>query len=110
MNDTQTPNTRVYRLDRFVVPTAAHDEFIRRVQETHSLLREQPGFVQDFLLESPRDSGSFTLATLVEWRDQQAIEAARTKVAEQHRISGFNAQALMAKLGIQAELGNYKSL
>jgi len=33
----------IYRLDKFVVPTAARDEFLDRVRRTHTFLKEQPG-------------------------------------------------------------------
>ena len=46
-----------YRIDRFVVPDAARAEFIGRVRMTHAVLRQQPGFVRDALLEHPGEPG-----------------------------------------------------
>lgn len=68
---------RIYRLDRFTVPKQACEEFISKVKETHELLRNQPGFIQDFLLEQPAINQEVTLVTLAEWQDIKAVENAR---------------------------------
>lgn len=103
-------SSRTYRLDKFVVPNTAREEFLARVRQTHALLQEQPGFVQDILLEKPATEGNFTLVTLVEWQDSESVQRAREAVAAMHRRTGFNAQALLARLGIEAEIGNYTSI
>lgn len=41
----------VFRVDKFVVPANAREEILAKVRMTHELLRQQQGFVQDFLLE-----------------------------------------------------------
>lgn len=101
---------RVYRLDRFVVPHTAREEFLARVKATHQILNEQPGFIQDFLLEQPLDENTFALATVVEWENASFIEGARAVVKEMHQKIGFNAQETIARLGIKAELGNYQRI
>ncbi len=53
---TTTNEQPFYRIDRFVVPDAARAEFIGRVRMTHAVLRQQPGFVRDALLEHPGES------------------------------------------------------
>lgn len=57
---------RIYRVD-FVVPDHAREEFINRVRRTHELLRTQPGFLQDFVLEQSSGPGEFNFVTVVEW-------------------------------------------
>lgn len=101
---------RIYRLDRFVVPNTAREEFLARVKATHQILNEQPGFIQDFLLEQPVDENTFALATLVEWENASFIENARAVVKEMHQKTGFNAQETIARLGIKAELGTYQRI
>lgn len=105
-----TTSQRIYRLDRFIVPNAAREEFLARVKATHQILNEQPGFIQDFLLEQPVDENTFALATLVEWENSSFIENARTVVKEMHQKTGFNAQETIARLGIKAELGTYQRI
>lgn len=50
----------VFRVDKFVVPSEAREEIIAKVRMTHELLRQQKGFVQDFLLEQFSGPGSST--------------------------------------------------
>ncbi|WP_039916317.1 antibiotic biosynthesis monooxygenase family protein [Cellvibrio mixtus] len=105
-----TTSQRIYRLDKFIVPTTAREEFLARVKATHQILNEQPGFIQDFLLEQPHDDKSFVLATLVEWENSSFIDSARAVVKEMHQKTGFNAQETIARLGIKAELGTYQRI
>lgn len=37
----------IYRVDKFKVPEAGRDEFLRRVYSIHRFLRALPGFLQD---------------------------------------------------------------
>ena len=41
----------VYRVDKFVVPAAARQEFLERVTQTHQILRGQAGLIRDLILE-----------------------------------------------------------
>lgn len=56
---------RTYRVDKFKVPRAARNDFLERVLSIHELLRTQPGFVQDFVLEQVGGPGSFNIVTIV---------------------------------------------
>jgi heme-degrading monooxygenase HmoA len=99
-----------YRIDRFAVPEAARAEFLERVHATHDLLRSQPGFVQDFLVEQTADDGASIILTMVEWESEDAIEAARKTVGAIHRRMNFVPRELIARLRIKAELGYYRPL
>lgn len=99
---------RVYRLDRFIVPAAARDAFLEKVTATHRVLRQQPGFVRDHLLEQPNGPDETIIVTLAEWSDAEATAPARAAVAEMHRALRFSPQAFMAELGIRAEIGTYR--
>lgn len=99
---------RVYRLDKFVVPNPARGEFLARVRETHQLLKELPGFIRDFLMERSHTDDSFILVTLVEWQDEESIRNARAAVGDMHRKTGFDTREILARLGIEADIGNYK--
>lgn len=52
-------------MDKFKVPRAARNDFLERVLSIHELLRTQPGFVQDFVLEQVGGPGSFNIVTIV---------------------------------------------
>lgn len=99
--------TRIYRVDKFVVPQAAREEFLERVNATHQILRRQPGFIRDAILEQVAGPGKFNIVTIAEWESQSAIDAAREVVSKVHAESGFNPQETMARLGIEADIANY---
>ena len=99
---------RVYRVDKFVVPPQARDEFIGKVRSIHELLRTMPGFLQDFVLEQSGGPGEFNFVTLVEWQGPEFVEPAKAVVMAEHRKTGFNPQELFARLGIRADIANYQ--
>lgn len=100
----------IYRVDKFIVPAEARDEFLHNVRNTHEILRAQPGFVRDLILEQVSGPGSFNLLTLVEWESAVAIEGAKAAVHAVHARTNFNPQETMARLGIQADLANYQQI
>jgi heme-degrading monooxygenase HmoA len=101
-------NTTIYRVDKFVVPEATREEFLQRVFETHDILRRQPGFLRDAILEQISGPGRFNIVTIVEWESQAAIDSARAAVEAARAASGFNAKETMARLGIEPDMANYK--
>jgi heme-degrading monooxygenase HmoA len=101
---------RVYRVDKFVVPSAAREEFLGKVRPTHALLKSQPGFLQDFVLEQSSGPGEFNFVTIVEWASQEAVENARAAVMKLHREMNFTPQEVFARLDIKANIANYKRL
>jgi heme-degrading monooxygenase HmoA len=105
-----TTSGRIYRVDKFVVPNQARGEFLTKVRETHALLNTQPGFIQDLVLEQPAGPGEFNLVTLVEWDSAQAVENARAAVLAMRQRTGFDPQEMFARLGIRADLANYRRI
>ncbi|MCB9077594.1 MAG: antibiotic biosynthesis monooxygenase [Anaerolineaceae bacterium] len=99
---------RIYRVDKFIVPDHAREEFLEKVQATHQLLKKQSGFLQDFVLEQASGPGEFNIVTMVEWNSIESIEPARAAVMALHQEMKFNPQELFTRLGIKADLGNYK--
>jgi heme-degrading monooxygenase HmoA len=106
-NRSSDKSKRVYRVDKFIVPIQAREEFIGKVRNTHKLLRTLPGFVQDFVLEQSAGPGEFNFVTIVEWESSDAIENARAAVMAMHKETNFNPQEMFARLGIKADLANY---
>jgi heme-degrading monooxygenase HmoA len=101
---------RIYRLDRFVVPQNAREEFLMRVGQTHEILRAQPGFVQDFLIERSGEDGATVIVTMVEWDSQETVDRVVPVVQAAHRDMGFSPKETIARLGITAELGIYQPI
>lgn len=106
-NDVRQP---VYRIDKFAVPEQAREEFLDRVAATHAILHEQEGFVQDFILEQQSGPGEFNFVTFVEWADAKAIEKASAAVGRFHTETGFDRQEFISRLGIKADIANYRQL
>jgi heme-degrading monooxygenase HmoA len=100
----------IYRVDKFVVPSQARDEFFEKVRKTHQLLGTLPGFVQVLLLEQSSGPGEFNFVTIVEWDNSASIENAKAAVMAMHKESNFAPQEMFARLGIRADMANYHGI
>lgn len=100
----------IFRIDKFVVPAHARDEFLKGVDATHGELRKQSGFIRDFVLEQVSGPGEFNFVTFVEWANQSALEAAVRKIKRFHRNIGFDGRELVDRLGIAADMANYTKI
>lgn len=105
MTNLQLP---VFRIDGFTVPAAARDAFLRRVEATHRVLRKQPGFVTDRIVERPLGTTACRMITMVEWTDDDAIANAVRAVKQAHAGDGFSAADFIADNGIVADVGVYR--
>lgn len=97
----------IYRVDKFIVPENSRDEFLSRIVDTHKILRVQPGFIQDSILEQTDGPGRYNIVTVAEWESQEAIDYAKKIVQVEHAKSGFSPQETMERLGVQADIANY---
>lgn len=104
---TESQDSSIYKVDKFVVPNEARDEFLSEVRRTHDLLEEQPGFIRDLVLEHSRGPGRFNFVTMVEWRSEQAIHDARNVVNDMHEREGFDSEELFERRGIEADIAAY---
>ncbi|NJC69241.1 antibiotic biosynthesis monooxygenase [Planosporangium thailandense] len=97
----------VYRVDKFAVPEPAREEFWRHVRRIHGILRAQPGFLDDTLLEQHSGPGRFNAVTIVRWSSVDDLPGARTAVEASHRAAGFEPAAFFERAGIEADVANY---
>ncbi len=100
----------IYRIDRFELPETARDELLTAVLHTHALLRRQPGFERDLLVEEPLPDGRLHVLTLAAWRDEEAVASARSVIAADRATTGFDPAELIARLGVTAQFGVYQQL
>src|SRR3546814_15602122 len=105
MDDDTQASKRLYRVDKFLVPDEAREEYLQNLRATHELLRKQPGFVQDFVLEHASGQSAFNFVTIAEWESQGAIDAARLAVLALHREMNLDPPEMFARLGITEDLG-----
>lgn len=97
----------VYRVDKFVVPDHAREEFWANVRRTHAVLRDQPGFLDDVLLEKHSGPGRFNAVTIVRWSSPDDLPPARAAVERAHQAAGFRPAEFFERAGIDADLVNY---
>ena len=97
----------VFRIDRFIVPAAAHDAFLERTRAIRDFLAPLEGCRQSILLEEPGENGTTNVLTIAEWRDDAAFESARAAAAERYRQIGFDPRSFITAHGVIAEFGAY---
>src|SRR5262249_18673922 len=90
-----------YRIDKFKVPLASREEFLKGVRDTQSFLATLPGFIGNAVFDQSSGPGIFNLVTMVEWESVEAIERAAKAVTERFEATGFSTQATRARLGIE---------
>ena len=100
----------VYRVDKFVVPETAREEFWQHVRRTHEILRNQAGFLDDALLEQHSGAGRFNAVTIVRWSSADDLPAARSAAEAGHRAVGFVPAEFFKRAGIEADVANYVEL
>lgn len=98
----------VFRIDKFVVPIAAEQEFLQRVFDTHRIIGATNGRLQNLVLKQVSGPGRFNYVTAVEWASNEALEQARTIVSERHAEMGLRPQEFLDRLNIVPDIGNYK--
>ncbi|PKA41360.1 antibiotic biosynthesis monooxygenase [Rhizobium sullae] len=101
-------NGAFYRVDKFVVPEAAREEFLINVLKTHEVLQAQEGFIRHTVLEQVSGPGEFNFVTIAEWESAEVLERVKAAVQAAHRARNFDPQAFFARLGIRADIANYK--
>ncbi len=102
-----TAKSSIYRINKFVVPAASRDEFLDAViRPTHEMLRRQPGFVSDMVMEQTSGPGEFNIVALIEFAGPEAVAPIAAAVAELHQRIGVT-PGLTARLGIRTDQANY---
>jgi heme-degrading monooxygenase HmoA len=102
------PSNHIYRVDKFIVPDSAREEFLARANAIREVLRKQEGFVRDAYLEQISGPGEFNIVTIAEWESQEHVEAAKSAVAALLKQSNFNPHEMYQRLGIKADIAFYK--
>lgn len=98
----------VVRVNRFSVPEDARDEFMRLIRRTHEVIRSQPGFVDDLILEQHSGPGEFNLLTIIKFQGEHVLQPVIAAVAKSDAEAGIDRQAFTRRLGIEAHVGFYQ--
>lgn len=102
--------TSVYQVDKFVVPTASINTFVEKLTEAHGFLDDMDGCLQNLILTRENGPASYSVVTIVEWRDHVCFDHAKSLASERHRANGFDPATMIDALGIHADLGNYRAV
>lgn len=96
-------------MDRFTAPPVARDEFPIACG-IHRLLETLPGFQGGAVLERIDSLEHLRIVTLAIWDNREAFDATRWLVQARYQEEGFDTRELMARRGIEADLGAYQPL
>lgn len=99
-------NGRVVRVNRFSVPEEARPQFMELIERTHRVMREQPGFIDDMVLEQ-QAGGLLSLVTIIQFEGEHVLQPIIAAVARSDREAGIDRQALSRELGVEANVGFY---
>jgi heme-degrading monooxygenase HmoA len=99
-----------YRVDKFVVPAQAREEFLKAAAEAHALLQAQEGFVRGYILDQQSGPGTFNVVTFVEWESQAVVERVSAFVTQLYREKGYDPAERLRRLGITQDVGIYVAL
>jgi heme-degrading monooxygenase HmoA len=102
------PNLQ-FRIDAFAVPTAARDEFAAAMRRSLAFLQTLPGFKGHVVFEKTSGPTSFEIVTIAAWENEEALANAGAKARSYYQSIGFDMQAMLARTGITASLGNYRA-
>ena len=79
------------------------------MQRNLGFIETLPGFLGHVVFESIGGPTRFNLVTIAVWESAEAIEAAVAKVRDYYQRIGFDVQETLARLGVEAEIGNYSA-
>lgn len=100
-------NGRVVRVNRFSVPEEARRQFMELLERTHRVMRAQPGFIDDMVLEQQAGAGLLSLITIIQFEGEHVLQPIIAAVARSDREAGIDRQALSRELGVETNVGFY---
>ncbi|WP_109697056.1 ester cyclase [Chitinophaga deserti] len=97
-------------MSQLTVPAAAKPAFLQRMHISRSLLRNQPGFIEDAVYVKENDKGESVFITIVRWQNEAALQSAKAAVQQANEKEGFDLAAFRQQLGIRSEPGVFEKL
>jgi predicted ester cyclase/heme-degrading monooxygenase HmoA len=100
----------VYFIDKFTVPAASKDEFMKMMSYNRHFIKALPGFIEDEAYIQTDTAGNLIITTIATWQDEQTLNKAKEAVQAEHKRTNFSPQDFYKRLNIQLERGNYRKL
>ncbi|SEO68320.1 antibiotic biosynthesis monooxygenase [Mucilaginibacter sp. OK283] len=94
-------------IDRFIMPQNAKAEFTQRMQINREFIKKLPGFIGDEAYERTDDEGNLICITIAVWASEEALKNAKELVQAEYQQQGFNLPAMLQRLDIRMERGQY---
>ena len=95
-------------IDQFTVPEESRAAFLGVSRTIHEILKALPGFIEGFVYERREGSGPFNVITTAVWKDGEAFDAAKGRVAQELQALGVNPAEKMRALNVQLARGVYE--
>jgi len=100
----------IFRINRFSVPSDSRADFMALIGDTMAVIRRQPGFVRDVVLENATGLGASSVMTLIEFAHRSVLPGVIEALAADDRSRGLDRPVELARLGVKAENGLYSLL
>ncbi|GLH72680.1 hypothetical protein GETHLI_11820 [Geothrix limicola] len=98
-----------YRIDSFILPEAAREEFLSAMHQNMAFIRTLPGFQGHRVFEKKAGDGPYNLVTLATWESREALEAAGKEVRAYYQRMGFDMPGLLKRWGVVMVRADYEA-
>ncbi|KAB7530238.1 hypothetical protein F8C76_01640 [Flagellimonas olearia] len=102
-------SSKVYFVDRFVVPKKAYSEFLGKMSLSRDVIKKLPGFIKDEVMINDEDGTSVKMVTIALWESLEHFENAKERAFEEYKKVNFDPRTFTQRLGIQREREVYKA-
>lgn len=96
-----------FRIDSFVVPDAAREEFEAAMQRNMTFIRTLPGFRGHVVFEKRVGDSSFDIVTVAAWESRVAVERAGKEVRAYYQRIGFDMPGALKRWGVTLVRADY---
>lgn len=97
----------IHFIDKFSVPKAAVEEFVKRMDYNSVFIKKLPGFISDQVFEQKDNEGNLVIITIAAWENQGKLNQAKTAVQTEYKRIEFNPIEFYQRLNIKMERGQY---
>jgi hypothetical protein len=98
-----------FRIDNFVVPDAAREEFVAAMHRNLAFIKARQGFLGHVVFEKTGGPTAFNIATIAVWENKEAADKASVEVRAYYQKIGFDMTATIARWGVKAEIGTFSA-
>ena len=98
-----------FRIDSFIVPDAAREEFEAAMRRNMEFLRTLAGFRGHVVFEKREGDSSYNLVTIAAWENREVVARARDEVRAYYQRIGFDMAATLKRWGVTLVRADYEA-